>query len=325
VKSSESQLFLLIVAFALIGVGLIALRRSSFGRRLAAMKDSPVACATLGLDLTATKIAVFALSAAIAGLGGALLTGTVSSNSTFTLTQSLAVTMMAVVGGVGAIGGVFLGGMLLGALGVTSLAGTVFATNSVGLFQFFDLTVAHLLAFTPGFIGIGLGRNPSGAISDIGDAYRQVGESRPALGCSIAGPVVLWVLARSHTINNWTFVATIVVFVLAVVPLLPILFAPIQGGRAALTGVFLIAVVVAVGSLDWSTLIASNGMRFLVIVLVAVATAGLSFPIHGAIPPRTEPGPSPDLLGIDRPLTASDILEADVALGIDEGVFSGVA
>ena len=37
---------------------------SSCGRRLSAMKDSPVACATLGLDLTRTKVAVFALSAA---------------------------------------------------------------------------------------------------------------------------------------------------------------------------------------------------------------------------------------------------------------------
>jgi branched-subunit amino acid ABC-type transport system permease component len=325
VKSAQSQLFLLVVAFAIIGVGLIALRRSSFGRRLAAMKDSPMACATLGLDLTTTKIAVFALSAAIAGLGGALLTGTVSSNSSFTLTQSLSVTMMAVVGGVGAIGGVFLGGMLLGALGLTGLAGTVFATNSIGLFQFWDLTVAHLLAFTPGFIGIGLGRNPSGAISDIGDAYRQVGESRPALGCSIAGPVILWVLARSHTISNWTFVATLVVFVLAVVPLLPVLFTPIQGGRAALTGGFLVAAVVAVGCFDWGTLIASNGMRFLVIILITVVTAGAAFPIHGAMPARAEPGPSPDLLGVDRPLAASDILEADVALGIDEGMFHGAA
>ena len=87
----------------------------------------------------------------------------------------------------------------------------------------------------------------------------------------------------------------------------------------------MVAVVVAVGAFDWGTLIVSNGMRFVVILLVTVVTAGLSFPIHGAMPARTEPGPSPDLLGVDRPLTASDILEADVALDIDEGMFHGAA
>ena len=34
------------------------------------MKDSPAACATLGINLTRTKLAVFALSAAMAGVGG---------------------------------------------------------------------------------------------------------------------------------------------------------------------------------------------------------------------------------------------------------------
>ncbi len=266
---------------------------------------------------------VFALSAGIAGLAGALFTGTVSGTQTFTLTQSLAVTMMAVVGGVGAIGGVLIGGLILGS--INSLAGTVLAGNAVGLFKFFDIQVSNLLQFTPGFIGIGLGRNPSGAISDIGDAYRQVGESRPALGCSIAGPIVLWILARSHTITNWTFVGTIIVFTLAVVPLLPVLFNPIPGGRALLTGAWLIAVVVVVGSLDWDTLVSSNGMRLLLMVLAAATAAGLAFPIHGAIPPRTEPEPSPDLLGIDRPMSAADVLEADVILGLSEAVFDGAA
>jgi branched-chain amino acid transport system permease protein len=39
------------------------------------MKDSPAACATLGMNLTVTKLQVFALSAGIAGVGGAMLAG----------------------------------------------------------------------------------------------------------------------------------------------------------------------------------------------------------------------------------------------------------
>src|SRR5439155_12458303 len=40
------------VVFAACAVGVVALRRASFGRRLAAMSDSPAACVTLGMSLT---------------------------------------------------------------------------------------------------------------------------------------------------------------------------------------------------------------------------------------------------------------------------------
>jgi len=43
-----TYLMFLTMLFALLGVGLVALRHSSYGRRLAAMKDSPAASATLG-------------------------------------------------------------------------------------------------------------------------------------------------------------------------------------------------------------------------------------------------------------------------------------
>ena len=51
---------------------MIALRRSAYGRRLTAMKNSPAACATLGLNVVRLKLSVFMISAAIAGLGGCL-------------------------------------------------------------------------------------------------------------------------------------------------------------------------------------------------------------------------------------------------------------
>ena len=54
----------LTAAFLAAGlVGVLAVRRSSFGRRLTAMSDSQVACATLGMSLTWTKLVVFAASA----------------------------------------------------------------------------------------------------------------------------------------------------------------------------------------------------------------------------------------------------------------------
>jgi branched-subunit amino acid ABC-type transport system permease component len=74
-RDNAAYLILLSVVFAAVAVGLLALRRSSFGRRLLAINDSPSACLTLGIDMTRTKLAVFMLSAGLAGLGGALYGG----------------------------------------------------------------------------------------------------------------------------------------------------------------------------------------------------------------------------------------------------------
>ena len=61
-----------------------------------------MACATLGLDLTRTKVAVFALSAAIAGLAGAVSGQTLHHRRAAASRLSFPVTTLAVVGGVGA-------------------------------------------------------------------------------------------------------------------------------------------------------------------------------------------------------------------------------
>ena len=73
--TTRSYVIFLAVVFAACLIGVGALRRGAFGRRLVAMNDSPAACTTVGLDLTVTKLAIFSLSAAMAGLAGALLAG----------------------------------------------------------------------------------------------------------------------------------------------------------------------------------------------------------------------------------------------------------
>ena len=74
-SGDRAYLVFLAVAFVALAALVVWIRRGPFGRRLVAMKDSPAACATLGMNLTRTKLTVFALSAGIAGLGGALLAG----------------------------------------------------------------------------------------------------------------------------------------------------------------------------------------------------------------------------------------------------------
>ena len=113
-RSNGSYLVLLSVVFALLAVGLLAVRRSRFGRRLLAVNDSPSACLTLGIGMTRTKLAVFTLSAAVAGLGGALYggaQGAVAPND-FSFLVSLTLLLLAVAWGVRTIGGMLVGGIL---------------------------------------------------------------------------------------------------------------------------------------------------------------------------------------------------------------------
>ena len=101
--------------FGLVAAGLLALRRGPFGRRLSALRDSPLACTTMGLDTTATKLQVFALSSAIAGLGGVLLAGLrqTATAGDYTMFSSLPLVLLAVLGGITAVSGALVGGLVL--------------------------------------------------------------------------------------------------------------------------------------------------------------------------------------------------------------------
>lgn len=313
VESERAEVILMAVVFGLEAVGLAGLRSSRWGRRLAALKDSPVACATLGLNLTRTKVGVFALSAASAGLAGAVASKSFSRDQ-LQLTASLPFTMMAVVGGVGAIAGAFVGGMLLGGFGVLS---ALFKTNAIGLFRFFELSIPDATALMPGFIGVSLGRNPNGAVAEMAVGYRPVGRSRPALVVTIIGLSLLWVLAWRTVISNWTFVAAIVVTVIGIVPLLPALLQSGSGPRRSGALAFGVAALVGVCSFDWGDAIGSNGGRFVAIVVTAVAVGGISAAISGvSVESLPAPEVSPDLAGVDWPISRSDVMDADRALGI---------
>jgi branched-chain amino acid transport system permease protein len=113
-SGGRSYMILLAVVFSLVGIAVVAIRLGPFGRRLQAMKDSPAACATLGLNLTITKMQVFILSAAIAGLGGAMLAGvqTQAQVDDFGALQNLPVLLMAVAGGIALVSGALFGGLL---------------------------------------------------------------------------------------------------------------------------------------------------------------------------------------------------------------------
>jgi len=91
------------------------LTRTSFGRRFVAVRDSPIAAASNGVNITHVKTVAFALSAAIAGLAGGLysaLLGFVAPES-FNLEQMILMKIMTVVGGLGTMLGSVIGPTLV--------------------------------------------------------------------------------------------------------------------------------------------------------------------------------------------------------------------
>jgi len=118
VSSDRAYTIFLAVVFALFSIGILALRRGPFGRTLVGMKDSEAACATLGLSLTTTKLAVFTLSAAMAGVAGALFGAaeSVAGATNFEMFESLLILAVVAIGGASVCSGALAGGLALGFL-----------------------------------------------------------------------------------------------------------------------------------------------------------------------------------------------------------------
>ncbi|ACY99027.1 ABC transporter permease [Thermomonospora curvata] len=237
----DGQTFLMTatVLFALLGVALAALRNSGYGRRLAAMKDSPAATAMLGQDLVRLKLSVFMISAGIAGLGGVLMSAAAGSVSgeNFTIMGSLALLMLVVVAGIGYISGALLGGLMSG-VGATVLVGTFndLALEHEAMSSIYS-ALAHLVMVGTALVGMGVGRNPSGFVHDIVESYRHT--TKPVRYGGAAVGAVLYVLALTDVIGVWTFA----IAVLCGVMLLPVIGRMLQEeGRRRTTPLELIGV-----------------------------------------------------------------------------------
>jgi branched-chain amino acid transport system permease protein len=116
----------LAVAAALVTLWFLAnLVRSRVGRTLRAVRDDDVAAELAGVHVSRVRVLAFVISAASAGLGGAvlaLLAQTVSPGS-FGLTLSLNLLLAVVLGGLGRLAGALWGALALVVL--PSLASTV--------------------------------------------------------------------------------------------------------------------------------------------------------------------------------------------------------
>jgi branched-chain amino acid transport system permease protein len=205
------------VLFAVIGVGLVALRHSSYGRRLTALKDSPAASATLGQSPVALKLSVFMLSAAIAGVGGALMTSQLGSANLdrYDIFLSLSLLMLTVVGGIGYVSGALVGGILFG-VAFVALQNTfdklgVDYPDAEGFFEF----LARFTTVLPALMGVSIGRNPTGAVEQIVVEFGALRRAKPVVVAGCAAVAVGYLLARNDSISNWWFVVLVGVVIVA--------------------------------------------------------------------------------------------------------------
>jgi branched-chain amino acid transport system permease protein len=97
---------------------LATLVRGRFGRALRAVRDDEAAARIAGVNVARTQVLAFVVSAACAGLGGALFAVLAQSVSpgAFPLSLSLFLVMAIVIGGLGSLAGAVWGAVLLVAL-----------------------------------------------------------------------------------------------------------------------------------------------------------------------------------------------------------------
>jgi branched-chain amino acid transport system permease protein len=109
---------LVLLVAALVFLLQWAVVRSAFGRSLRAIRQDERMAAARGVDVFAHKLAVFALSAGIAGVGGALqvMFLRVAAPDSFDLAASINLVAVVILGGAGYLAGPILGALLFIAL-----------------------------------------------------------------------------------------------------------------------------------------------------------------------------------------------------------------
>ncbi len=137
--------------FAAAAALIVFMRRSAFGRRWRAYADDRLAAALFGIDERRLLDTTFALACALSGLAGALtaiLYGAVGFAGGFGI--GMKALIAAVVGGIGSVGGAFLGGLLVAGVETVWSATMPIEHRDIALYA---LLVAFLIWRPSGLLG----------------------------------------------------------------------------------------------------------------------------------------------------------------------------
>ncbi|HYD76091.1 branched-chain amino acid ABC transporter permease [Ramlibacter sp.] len=112
---ATSFYFVCLVTAVLATLACRNLLRAPTGRAFVAIRDSEISAQSMGIHLAYYKTLSFAISAALAGIGGALYAHQIRflSPDQFNIIQSIDLLLMVVIGGLGSLHGAFLGAIFL--------------------------------------------------------------------------------------------------------------------------------------------------------------------------------------------------------------------
>lgn len=136
------------------------------------MRSNERAAASVGINVAATKLLGFALSAFLAGIGGCLIgysRGQLSAGS-FTVMIGLTLLAMTYVGGITSFAGAFIAGVV-GPLGI----GYVFLNQTLELGEYYDVIAAGSLLLMAVLNPVGV----TGAMAELVDKLRGARSASP--------------------------------------------------------------------------------------------------------------------------------------------------
>ncbi|MFN2538624.1 MAG: branched-chain amino acid ABC transporter permease [Mycobacteriales bacterium] len=172
VTSDRGFLVLSAVVFAAAALGLLATRRSKYGRRLAALNDSTAACSTLGIDVTRHKLAVFGASAALAGVGGVLYAGShvAVGSIDFNLFNSMTLLLLLLIGERTMVSSALFSALLFS----VALPALTTALKDAGFSGY-----AAVSFLVTGVLVLRVARDPRGVMGQLADLTRDLVRARP--------------------------------------------------------------------------------------------------------------------------------------------------
>ncbi|HUO48842.1 MAG TPA: hypothetical protein VMU09_08420, partial [Acidimicrobiales bacterium] len=140
-----------LAALALSAVGVANLRRSPTGLRWLAVRSNERAAAASGIAVSSTKLSAFAISSALAGLGGALLAYELPALSpeAFLVVGALALLALCYLGGIATISGALIAGVLASGGILTRLQGGAIGTASSSQFAVSGIILILVVIFYP--------------------------------------------------------------------------------------------------------------------------------------------------------------------------------
>ncbi len=186
VDLGNDKILMVVLFVMIVGVcGLVGnLQRSATGRAVLALRSSPVAAATSGVNPIRTKLVVFAVSAALAGFAGAMfaLVNSPITNTSAPPLLGIVWLAVAVTFGIRRPGGAVVAGLVYSVFPVI-LGGIGGVWNGAPGSWLPDtareiIGQPELAALLFGLGAVGLARQPDGVLADVGHAMRKLRQQR---------------------------------------------------------------------------------------------------------------------------------------------------